>query len=261
MREGIQLDFRAQVIGGAEQRYQDMLAGRTAPAIRTDLQVESSAAYESNWKRYVQRATAERTAFNNAIASVNKRAEERLAGENRHRSDLIADRSEFKGVIISVIILVVLMAAFVFACTALNLPEWVSNTLLPITGEHIKSVLDFENTDGIAMGILAVVAAIVGIVIFFRCIGDMGFIGSAIVATLACTAAAIVVKFVMFCVGYLVYFLLAPWGMMALAFLFCILILIVGRGLTTGRYKTYKWLCCVLCVALSIVTRYLVSIL
>ena len=181
----------------------------------------------------------------------------KMAKEEKHKSELRRDRSNFKGVIISVIILAILMGLFVYAYIAWNLPEWVNDSLLPVTGEHISAVIDIDIEE--MEGVLRVVMVITLLVVFFgvliACWSSMGFIVSGIVAALASAVALIAVRFIAFCVGYAIYYLIEPWGVLALAGLFCILVLIVGSGMITKRYKAYKWLCCLLCVAFALAAR------
>ena len=218
---------------------------------KTDSAFKNAAGMFETIPEYKDAAILVRACYEKAEAAA------RTAKVEKHKSDLRIDRSRFKGVIISVIILAVLISVFVYAYRAWNLPEWVNNTLLPVTGEHISAVIDIDidNMDGFLKVVMIITVLIVFFGVLIACLRSMGFIASGIVAALASAAALIVVRFIAFCVGYAIYYLIEPWGVLALAGIFCILVLIAGKRMITKRYTAYKWVCCLLCVALALGAR------
>lgn len=257
-REGVSLDFKTQVISGAQQQYQDMLSGKTEPPVRPDLGIDSSSAYSAKRQKFVQRLEKERKEFNNAIVAVKKARDARLKGENDYRKQLLIDRSNFGGVIATTIIFAILVAALVFCFIKFDLLTWANVSLLPATGENFASLLDMENTT-IALVISAIIAAIVGIIMFFVSFSERGLIASAIIAYLCTILAFILSRLVVFLVGYALYYLFQPWGVLVLAGIACILNLIFGRDLLTRKYKGIKWILCLVCLVIGFAAMMIVK--
>ena len=252
------MDFKTQVIAGSEQRYQEMLSGKTAPTIRTEMNVDTGAAYGTKREAFVRRVEQERKRFNDAITTTKKTYNQNQDAENARRRALATDRSNFKGVIVTTIIYLVLMGAFMFAFLKLDLQNWVTESLLPATGEHISVVIDFESDDLIPK-ICTIIAGIVGVVMFFVGLSSAGLIGGVLIAGLCAAATMLVARLLVFAFGYLMYFMFQPWCAVVLAVLTCILILIFGSDLGTKRYKARKWIFCLACLAAGVAVMMMVS--
>lgn len=257
------MDYKAQVIANAEEKFQNMLSGNTEPLIRPEVKVADSSAYSKQRGATVRRLAAESIAFDRAIDEVRRTRKAREDAENQGANLLAQDKSKFAGVTWVTVLHVILMAAFAYACLALNMQQWVKDVAIKIDGlEFFFGFLDGgyssapEWLDVVSIGTV-VVGTIAMIIIFFSADTIEGcgtFVFYCLILSPLCgSLAAILIRGVIALLSNVLYFLLMPYGALVFGVAAMILAFVVGAGLETPTYKGRKWLCALGCLAVSVV--------
>lgn len=256
------MDYKAQVISNAEEKYQAMLSGTTPPLIRPEVKIADSGAYEKQRGETVKRLAAESIAFDRAIDAIRKARKDRENASDHYDKQLSLDKSQFAGITWTTVIHVILMALFAYACIALNLQEWAKGIAIPLSFDYFLGFLNGSSTmapDWVdTVTTILIVVGTIGMIIIFHT-GDLiegcgTFVFFDLILAPLCGAlVALVVRALIGLLSHVLHFLLLPYGALLFGLAAAILILIIGADLLTAPYKQRKWFCTLGCVAVSVV--------
>lgn len=241
------MSFKTQVINGADQKYKDMLAGNTEPAIHTGLKVASSDTYRNKRQGFVHRIEKERKAYNDMLKTAKDLYKQNAADIAQHNEDLAKDKRSFGGVIATTIIYIVLMVGFIFAYSQFDMMAWINESLLPVTGVNIADAF----SEGALLTICMVLGGIAGAIVFFSTFQEHGLFVTGLLTLLGYAVVAFGLRLIIFGFGYLMCLLLQPIGALVLAGIVLILNMIFGASLITTEYKSRKWIFSLACVAVG----------
>ena len=256
------MDYKAQVMEKAEEKYRNMLSGNTEPLIRPEVEVADSSAYAQQRDSVYRRLAQESIAFDQAVDTVRRARSEREADNNRKVGQESLDKSRFAGVTWVTVLHILLMALFGYACIAWDLQQIAGEVALPLNADFFFGFIQGgrsripEWIEQVTQ-ILAVGGTIAMIVIFHKndniegCFSFVFF--DIILAPICGVLAAIILRALIGVLSNVLWFLLQPYGALAIGLLSVILILIVGAGLESAQYKKKKWICALVCMAASVV--------
>lgn len=250
------MDFKQSVLSECEQRYKEMQSGRTPSPFTRENGVKSSSTYKSNNNRYQQRLQQEKTAFNQALHEILSRRNARLNREHEYACAVKRDRKRIIPCICWFVLGVVAAILIPFLAIKGGATYWAKERFIDEMGfDSFFNAFRFmvssgeEGGKGIEAGI---VSAVLGLGIWIALLvlafkKHVGWLKIVLLAGLILDGAPIFlcIMFVrLLCVpiGYLVSFILTPWGIVALGVIMLILMLIGYGRLEVTKFKVFFWI-------------------
>lgn len=246
------MQFKDTVLGDIETKYFNMLQGETPTPFSFDVSFISRNAYSASRDGYQRRLKAEMQQYNSVLDTVQRRRRERLIEENKFKEAKRRDRKLYAPCFLVFLIAIAGLFLIIHFAMRNGIAYWAREVIVEETSFKCFFALfpQYQDNTGFEVGLTAMVLACalwLGLLIFAivkrvrddECGGLIGFLlGGLLIGGLPVTLPFLAIRLLFVGLGYVVYFLLTPYGLLVLGGIAAILIIILGRKIQLKRFKT-----------------------
>ena len=261
------MDFKKLVMHDTDNKYQDMASGETAVPFTDTVTISDYNNYNGKRNGYYRRLDKEKAEFNSAIGQIRKTRDARIKRENDFKATKSRDRSQFKACRIWTIISIIVSALLSFLAMKNGATLWAKEVLIPEAGfKHFFALFNGSTGEnaGFEIGILAaILVGITWLIIFIWCIkeGEFGsccgvFFGGMFIGAAPISLPYLLFRLILVGLSWVIYFILTPLGLLALALTAIIIVYCVGKKLELKRFKVKVFINIVLLLVISLGCAY-----
>lgn len=269
------MDFKNLVLNDAEDKYREMIGGRTSDPFSGSIQVAASDEYAKRRGRYQERLLREKDEFNNAITEVKARRDSRMSGESRMRDIMAMDRYRSRSSLTVFLIFLAVAASMILLCLA-GFTPYVTEELIPAMGwegvEYIGEGFDdleylFEDAfvyfDAYALVLALTVLFTVGIYLGLLILAivkrdDYGWllgvlIGGMLLSGLPLLIIFLAVRLIFFLLSFVFMLIFMPIGIPIVCIAGIVLLIIKTREFALNKTKRLNYLFVVILVLAGLI--------
>lgn len=243
--------FKDSVLGDVETKHLNMLKGKTPTPFSFDVSFVLRETYSAARDGYQRRLNTEMQQYNSALETVKRRRRERLIDEGNLKAAKRRDRKIYAPCLIVFLVAIAGLFLIIHFAMKNGIAYWAREVIVEETSfKYFFALFSHDrNNTGFEVGITAAVAAgalWLGLLIFaivkrvrdYECGGLIDFLlGCLILGGLSITLPFLAIRLLFVGLGYVVYFLLTPYGLIVLGGIAAILIIILGCRVRLKRFK------------------------
>lgn len=243
--------FKDSVLSDIETKHLNMFNGRTPTPFSFDASFVSRGAYSAARDNYQRRLNSEMQQYNSALETVKRRRRERLIDEGNLKAAKKRDRKIYAPCLIVFLVAIVGLFLIIHFAMRNGIAYWVKDVIVEETSFKSFFALfsHYRDNTGFEVGITAMALAValwLGLLIFaivkrvrdYECGWLIGLLlGGLIISGAPIMLPFLAIRLLFVGLGYVVYFLLTPYGLIVLGGIAVILIIILGRRIRLKRFK------------------------
>ncbi len=257
------MEFKELILADVDKKYKNMLEGKTPSPLSKQVKIADSSTYKTKRKNYLNRLNKEKDSINGAIEKIVLRRNDRLSREKQLRQTKVSDKQKLKLCWFLTIIGLVLSTVLCFVALKNGANIWVEKVLIPECGFDTFFTIfikDNAGNAGLEVGIITIVLEVIAYVIFLICCikkSEIGLFfgvlfGGMLLGFASLALPFLAIRLLLTGLSYVIYFLLTPLGLLALALLSIILILVNARKLELRLSKFKVFLQVVVLIVVSL---------
>lgn len=245
------MQFKDSVLGDVETKHLNMLNGRTSVPFSNDVTIISRGGYSTARDNYQRRLNLEMQQYNSALETVKKRRRDRLIAEGNLKAAKKRDRKIYAPCLIVFLIAIVGLFLIIHFAMKNGIAYWAKDVVVEETSFKYFFALfsHYRDNTGFEVGITAMALAValwLGLLIFaivkrvrdYECGWLIGLLlGGLIISGAPIMLPFLAIRLLFVGLGYVVYFLLTPYGLIVIGGMAVILIIILGRRIRLKRFK------------------------
>lgn len=237
------MQFKDFVLSDVETKHLNMLNGKAPSPFSFDVSFVSRDTYSFARDNYQRRLNAEMQQYNFALETVNRKCRERLVNEKH-------DRKIYAPCFIVFLIAIVGLFLIIHFAMKNGTAYWAKDVIVEETSfKYFFALFSHDrNNAGFEVGIIAAVAAValwIGLLIFaivkyvrdYECGWLKLLLGGLLFGGAPISLPFLVFRSLFVGLGYVVYFLLTPYGLIVLGGIATVLIIILGCRVRLKRFK------------------------
>lgn len=244
------MQFKDSILGDIENKYRNMINGKTAKPFSGSVAFASRDAYSGARDKYQHRLNLEMQQYNSALETIKTRRRERLIDEGNLKAAKSRDRKIYFPCLIVFLVAIAVLFCIIHFAMSKGIAYWAKDVIVKETSfKYFFALFEGAGSTGFEVGITAMalgVALWLGLLIFaiVKRVRDdeCGWLIGVLLGGLILSGAPIIIPFlairlIFVGLGYVVYFLLTPYGLIVIGGIAAILIIILGRRIRLKRFK------------------------
>lgn len=244
------MDFKDYVLGDVKANHLKMINGEAPQPFASDMSLVPSKTYSENRDRYLERLENEREEFNKSLDKIKTTHRERLEKERHTRFVHYKDLKKYIPCLASFFVLITILFIIIYLAMQDGVAYWVKDVLVEEMGIHSFFALfsHYGDNTGYETGIAAIVLACclwVGLIIYSIILYNTEFVewplyvlvGGLLLGGLPIMLPFLLIRLLMVALGYLIYFILTPFGIILWGIISLIPIIILGIQIRSTGFK------------------------
>lgn len=245
------MQFKESILGDVETKHLDMLKDNTSKPFSFDTSLASWDTYSASRDDYLKRLNREMQEFNSAVGKVRSRRSDRLIDKNKLRAAKRRDWRLYTPCLVVFLVAMVALFLIVYFVMKTGFAYWAKDVIVEETSiKHFFVLFDHQN-DNIGLeveftALMLAVAVWLALLIFaiVKRVRDYAkswpialLIGGLIVGGAPIAIPFFAIRLLFVGLGYVIYFLLTPYGLLVIGGIAAVLMIILGARVRLKRFK------------------------